>query len=92
MIHPETAHTGWRKGPPPHVGWWLCVYAKHSENEAWRWWNGTVWSAPVFDHCHPELLGVWASKPAIALDAYIFWSDYYPENPRVLRVDPQENA
>ena len=81
----------WHKGPPPHVGWWLasvgCI------DNIWRWWDGTAWSHPLGD-------GAPLASVKLCADLYaqyetqksIKWSDYYPENARVPRIDPRKGG
>lgn len=74
----------WHKGPPPHVGWWN---ASASNNEdIWRWWDGKRWSQGVFDTVSCEVAASYASQPT-AIQG-IKWTDYYPKNARVPRLNP----
>lgn len=75
----------WHKGSPPHIGWWNASFLK--EPRIWRWWNGKAWSvsslawqlqAPVRTEAELEML-----------QGRIEWTDYYPDNARVPRVDPR---
>lgn len=34
--------SGWRKGPPPCVGWWPASVLRNTQ--ALRWWDGKQWS------------------------------------------------
>ena len=75
----------WHSGPPPHVGWWL---ASHSKDErVWRWWNGEVWSKDVHKDADADMAAAMSKRKAI--ETSIQWSDYYPENARVTRVNPK---
>ena len=38
--------TPWRKGPPPCKGWWNASVQRNETVR--RWWNGHVWSRPVY--------------------------------------------
>lgn len=77
----------WHKGPPPHVGWWnasiLC------DPCAWRWWNGERWSKVAYCGESAKEAGV-SAKLTGDNDYFIEWTDYYPENARVPRIDPRK--
>lgn len=75
----------WRDGPPPHIGWWNASLIK--DVDAWRWWNGVGWS----EACFPEYGAKEAALNAKEIMPYlgeIFWTDYWPENARVPRINP----
>lgn len=36
---------GWRKGPPPSIGWWPASCCRNPR--ALRWWDGRRWSWAV---------------------------------------------
>ena len=76
----------WHNGPPPHIGWWNALDLCEWPNE-WRWWNGENWSIAV-NHRHlPESAGAVSKNPsAFRLDE-IQWSDYWPADARVPRLD-----
>lgn len=78
----------WHKGPPPHVGWWNASGIRHPE--AWRWWDGKNWSFVAYASNSAK----WAGKAAQMghTDTGIEWTDYYPKNARVPRVDPRKLA
>ena len=81
----------WHSGPPPHVGWWNASQTKH--NGSWRWWNGSSWSRDVHQNDGPA----WASAHAMwvetaEINAIIKWTDYWPENARVPRIDPENST
>ena len=83
----------WNSGPPPHVGWWNASVCKNPEG--WRWWNGQHWSrvslsGPHENRITPQDLAL--AHPAD--EATTRWTDYWPEDARVPRVDPSrpENA
>lgn len=77
----------WHKGPPPHIGWWNA--AKFRFDDCWRWWDGTGWSYAVYDDATAKEAGVAASKPAPSdAQSRIEWTDFYPDNARVPRIDP----
>lgn len=76
----------WKKGPPPHVGWWNA--SVFQDLDSWRWWNGTHWSFDAWPEQTSEEASKQAAKPS-QIDAYrIRWTDYYPVNARVPRVAP----
>lgn len=72
----------WHKGPPPHVGWWNASSKK--DKECWRWWDGKHWSIPVEMGAYPP--AYYAECKSVTSDH--FWTDYWPENARVPRLDP----
>lgn len=75
----------WHKGPPPHVGWWNA--RDRLLRVAWRWWNGENWSlfAHQWDSADlAERCALMRSKDAAGIE----WTDYWPENARVPRIDP----
>ncbi|VVD75131.1 hypothetical protein [Pandoraea commovens] len=76
----------WHKGPPPHVGWWNANSIR--SDVLWRWWNGKGWSLPSIDDFDPHVAARRAATPCAFDD--IEWTDYWPENARVPRVNPNE--
>ena len=74
----------WHKGPPPHVGWWEASYAK--EEGVWRWWDGKCWSQPAWEPMSACDAAFHAERPS-AICRHC-WTDYWPENARVPRLDP----
>lgn len=76
----------WRGGPPPHVGWWNASRTKCVL--AWRWWNGQEWSSVAYEGQSPAT----ARRRANVSHGtkYISWTDYWPENSRVPRLDPTD--
>ncbi len=77
----------WHKGPPPHIGWWNA--SRIGATDCWRWWDGGCWSAPVWDGGGACYAGVTA-KIKDPEQSIIEWSDYWPENARVPRIDPRK--
>ena len=76
----------WHSGPPLHIGWWNASLF-HQEN-SWRWWDGKDWSHAAYDW---SLIHV-AVKKASLFGAHtdeVLWTDYWPENARVPRIDPR---
>ena len=78
----------WHKGPPPHVGWWNAS-AMHL-NDCWRWWDGQIWSEPAYPHQSANSAAVCADLTSERSHESIHWTDYYPENARVPRIDPRK--
>ncbi|WP_353191375.1 hypothetical protein [Pandoraea pnomenusa] len=77
----------WHKGPPPHVGWWNA--SLYQSLDVWRWWDGEQWSSEAYDDEDEQMAEFWARLPSGSQDL-IEWTDYWPENARVPRVDPNE--
>lgn len=76
----------WHKGPPPHVGWWNASVG--SDANIWRWWNGEFWSyaADPWNSIY-NVIEFANTKSEIQS---IEWTDYYPPNARVPRIDPRK--
>jgi hypothetical protein len=75
----------WHRGPPPHVGWWNASLLQ--DPICWRWWNGGAWSIDVETTFSTEMLEYYASHVTTQTHL-VEWTDYWPENARVPRVDP----
>jgi hypothetical protein len=75
----------WNSGPPPHIGWWNAS-ALGSENY-WRWWDGNGWSVGVHKDENPSLASRFARFKTRARN--VEWTDYYPGNARVPRINPK---
>lgn len=82
-----TTERVWHCGPPPHVGWWNASVGKNPNT--WRWWNGTTWSF-CMDKTDSAATIESYSRHASSNQHLILWSDYYPANARVPRVDPSD--
>jgi len=52
----------------------------------WRWWDGFYWSRMAYSWS-TAVEAAWEAKQA-ALENDIRWTDYWPENARVPRLDP----
>lgn len=78
----------WHKGPPPHVGWWNA--GRWRSRRVWRWWDGAGWSDAVGSGCSAKSAGAIAASGFVYGDDTIEWSDYWPENARVPRIDPRK--
>lgn len=75
-----------RKGPPPHIGWWYTQ--RHDGVKAWRWWDGSRWSVVVYhDREQTRLNNLVRSKSPFDM-TQIEWCKYWPENARVERIVP----
>jgi hypothetical protein len=76
----------WHSGPPPHVGWWNASHNKG--HDSWRWWNGSSWSERVSSYDNAKQArgqAMW-----VTTDKNIQWTDYWPANARVPRIDPSK--
>lgn len=70
----------WNDGPPPFVGWW---------NARWRWWDGKTWSGSAGSSWDEvQILNPPAFRMPPQRSSLIQWTDYYPDNARVPRIDP----
>lgn len=79
----------WHKGPPPHVGWWNA--SRNRMHFIWRWWDGEQWSIDVRDDYHAQgAAGYAVCRAPERFQQFIEWSDYWPENARVPRIDPSK--
>jgi transcription antitermination factor NusG len=77
----------WHSGPPPHIGWWNASFDKSYRD--WRWWDGSRWSKLAFPEDPACYASIYAdTKVAPEHQHAVRWSDYWPENARVPRVDP----
>lgn len=85
VVEVPTGRT-WRKGPPPHAGWWNA--SRSRDTEVWRWWNGARWSADAFSEMGAYMAADIAGMPSIEHPAQIEWSDYWPENAGIERSAP----
>lgn len=77
----------WHDGPPPHEGWWNASTSKHEE--VWRWWNGKYWSAPVRPRNPMAAVCAYAKMPTDNQPSMIRWTDYWPKDAAVPRIDPR---
>lgn len=76
----------WHKGPPPFQGWWNASVQK--DDEAWRWWEDGEWSVAAYDYDCAEEAQRLAEVTTNEIPSSIEWTDYWPENARVPRLDP----
>jgi hypothetical protein len=84
MMESTASKRIWHSGPPPHIGWWNA--SLWGDHDLWRWWDGQRWSWGVNSSDPINVVRLQASK---RLGYDVKWSDYYPENARVPRVDPR---
>lgn len=79
----------WNTGCPPHVGWWNASFAE--ADDVWRWWDGKEWSAAACSGFTAWAAAVSASqKLHRTRTGKIFWTDYWPKNARVPRINPEK--
>jgi hypothetical protein len=82
---PKVAERVWHCGAPPHIGWWNA--SRCDEKNEWRWWDGEQWSLNTHDYDN-AFSAAQAAKIAADYQYTIEWTDYYPENARVPRINP----
>lgn len=75
----------WHKGPPLFTGWWNA--SEDKDDEIWRWWDGKNWSEPAIPYTSADTAAYQAGRPNWRQHR-IQWTDYWPENARVPRLDP----
>lgn len=72
----------WRKGNPPHPGWWLANSIR--SRAIWSFWDGRNWSMGYLDSDSipetVEQLGLRWSPPE--------WCWHWPKGARVKRINP----
>lgn len=78
------------KGNPPHTGWWLTERDNGPYDApvtGWRWWNGKQWS--ILCYSGFDILTVTRRAQTITAipKSRISWSDFWPKNARVPRID-----
>jgi hypothetical protein len=69
---PESDQCVWRRGKPPHIGWWpasICYCPT-----LLRWWDGRRWSYPAIHVSTAEFAALEALKFE-SDGAGIFWTD-----------------
>ena len=77
----------WHKGPPPHIGWWEASVMR--QPQVWRWWDGAQWSIAVDSNATGNMAARAASSKTALKVNDVEWTDYWPENARVPRIDPR---
>ena len=83
-VESEQGEREWHSGPPPHIGWWNASNIKNLG--AWRWWNGSSWSWLEYE-CSSDLATI-GQTVNVTSNKSFKWTDYWPENARVQRIDP----
>lgn len=79
----------WHSGPPPHVGWWEAAF-EGLHTGYWGWFDGTGWSRFAHESKSAEYAAEQAEHPGGEyVPMRIEWSDYWPKNARVPRIDPR---
>jgi hypothetical protein len=84
-VEPTVAERVWHSGAPPHIGWWNA--SRCNQKNEWRWWDGEAWSLITCDYDH-AVVAADCAKIAADYQYTIEWTDYYPENARVPRINP----
>lgn len=79
----------WHSGPPPFPGWWNASVSR--DESIWRWWNGLIWSVGITNHSPANDAGFLARRPYIGFTP-VEWTDYWPPNARVPRIDPRKKS
>ena len=78
----------WHSGPPPHVGWWNASCDRRAN--IWRWFDGKDFSIAYSESSSLEEISAPVILHGIPVNV-LEWSDYWPENARVPRIDPRES-
>jgi len=68
----------WQNGsPPPTVGWYrTTIPPDYKDTNAYRWWDGEVWSWAAFPHENAEVAGKWAEKKLDAnISELVMWRE-----------------
>lgn len=77
-------------GNPPHTGWWYTERDDGPYSQpmaAWRWWNGKQWSMACHSDNSIAAIVERAQEPTRIGQVRISWSDYWPYNARVPRIN-----
>lgn len=81
----------WNNGPPPHIGWWNASSDTGNAPETFSWWNGFRWSLGTQPDKDAKDAAIRAKELRDPEDERLVrWTDYYPENARVPRIDPRK--
>ncbi len=59
-----------------------------NDPKAWRWWNGARWSVVALPNDGEQEVSRSANTLYLGPTSDIEWTDYYPDNARVARIDP----
>lgn len=67
----------WNKSKPPAVGWYPTKVPPYGNwNNAYRWWDGKMWSWAAFPHENAERAGRWAAKKeSNYVSSVMLWSE-----------------
>lgn len=76
----------WHKGPAPHIGSWNANSIR--SEIIWRWRDGTRWRLPAGFNYAQQVAAIRARTLLVSTN--IEWTNYWPENARVPRVNPDE--
>jgi hypothetical protein len=58
----------WKNGTPPEPGWYPTRFSRDTTQawqNAYRWWDGRVWSWPAFPHENEFQAARWAAKKEV---------------------------
>jgi hypothetical protein len=76
----------WKKGPPPHVGWWNA--SSQRDPRVWRWWDGKLWRWPSLDSRTADSAARDSQRHSSPWNrSLVEWTDYWPEGARVPRLE-----
>lgn len=80
----------WNTGNPPHIGWWNA--SEFRDPLAWRWFDGKKWSRVAWAYSSPYIAAQAANHRVSSSWCMgpILWTDYWPPNARVPRIDPRQ--
>ena len=84
----NTKHT-WHKGPPPFPGFWLTRISTMHTACCWRFFDGQYASIPMGEQLNNLQINKFAASVSAFDPDELLWSDYWPENARVPRIDPR---
>lgn len=78
----------WNKGKPPFDGWWNVKTDEWDEvGEFWSFYCHGVWHSIV---CEGDNFRRWAMQKTSFDQGDFEWCDYWPENARVPRINPNK--
>lgn len=79
--------TIWHKGKPPHVGWWMIK--AFGLKQSWSWFDGEKWGGFVWCTHNSEIAEIITNSYEFPI-GFFEWCNYWPENARVPRINPNE--
>lgn len=79
----------WRYGIPRHIGFWMTAAEGNESTQAWRWWDGSYWSMAIDPSASIEMVSTLARRKTIFKGINFVYSNYWPKNARVPRIDPR---